>query len=154
MSARKQKPAVQYSDEIAAEICERIAEGEPLKVICRSDTRRFPDFGTVYDWVRRYPDFAAALESARDIGADAIAEEALEIIDENPATMATEFGPRIDPAHVQWAKNRAEQRLKLLAKWHPKKYGEKIQQEITGKMTLAQLIESAQSAARDEPSGD
>jgi hypothetical protein len=28
---------------------------------------------------------------------------------------------------VQWAKNRVELRLKLLAKWNPKRYGDKVQ---------------------------
>jgi hypothetical protein len=33
---------------------------------------------------------------------------------------------RIDSAHVAWLKNRAEQRMKLLAKWNPKKYGDRL----------------------------
>ena len=31
----------------------------------------------------------------------------------------------MDSAFVQWQKNRVELRLKLLAKWNPRKYGDK-----------------------------
>jgi hypothetical protein len=35
-------------------------------------------------------------------------------------------GVRYDSAYVQWQKNRVEQRLKLLAKWNPKRYGDRV----------------------------
>lgn len=53
-------------------------------------------------------------------------------MDASPERYMTELGERIDPASVAWAKSRAEQRLKLLAKWDPKRYGDKITQEHTG----------------------
>jgi hypothetical protein len=41
--------------------------------------------------------------------------------------METEHGPRLNAEHVQRSKLRIETRLKLLAKWSPKKYGERVQ---------------------------
>ena len=38
----------------------------------------------------------------------------------------TEFGPRVNAEHIQRSKLRIETRLKLLAKWNPKKYGDKL----------------------------
>jgi hypothetical protein len=140
-----------YTEELATEICERLSEGEPLRKICRS--AHMPAWRTVYDWMKWHAEFAARIARARDTGFDAIAEETLAIVDAKPKTHNTEFGPKVDPAHVQWQKNRAEQRMKLLAKWSPKKYGEKIQQEHSGTLTLGQLVEAAQGK-RDEPSGD
>ena len=67
--------------------------------------------------------FAAAIARARDIGADAIAAESLSIVDEAPERTAL---GNIDPGSVAHAKLRAEHRLKLLAKWNPKKYGDKL----------------------------
>lgn len=119
-----------FTEKTARAICERIAEGEPLREICREEN--MPSWRTVYDWITAHPDFATRFAHARDLGGDAIAEETLEIIDEEPERIQTEHGLRIDPAHVQWTKNRVEQRMKLLSKWHPKKYGDSIRQELTG----------------------
>ena len=40
---------------------------------------------------------------------------------------------RRDPAFVAWQKNRAETRMRLLAKWAPRKYGDTQKLELTGK---------------------
>lgn len=86
-----------------------------------------PGWVSVYNWIDQDEDFAQRFARARDLGADAIASEALEIMDEQPER--DEKG-RLDPAQVQWQKNRAELRLKLLAKWSPKKYGDKITTDV------------------------
>lgn len=126
---------------IIDEICERISEGEPLRVICREE--HMPSWKTVYDWVRDDPDFASRIARARELGADAIAEQSIEILDEQPARIYSENGgDRVDPGYVAWQKNRAEQRLKLLAKWQPKKYGDKIGLEHSGEIGLEKLTDA------------
>ncbi len=121
-----------YTEELAAEICTRISEGETLRAICRED--HMPAWRTVYDWIRAHPDFATRIAHARELGFDAIAEETIEMVDEAPERCGTQFGDKVDAGYVQWQKNRVEQRLKLLAKWSPKRYGEKI--EIEGKLDI------------------
>jgi hypothetical protein len=121
-----------YTEEKAAEIVERISTGETLRAICRDD--HMPAWRTVYDWIESNKSFAAAIARARELGFDAIAEETIEMLDEAPERCETQFGNKVDPGHVQWQKNRAEQRLKLLAKWSPKKYGDKI--EIAGSLEV------------------
>jgi hypothetical protein len=119
-----------FDQAIADQICSRIAEGEPLKPICREDG--MPCFATVYKWIRTTPEFAAAMEEARRIGADAIADEVLEIVDDASNDWMERRDDKggeayvLNGEHVQRSKLRAEYRLKLLAKWHPKKYGEKL----------------------------
>lgn len=113
-----------FTQKIAGEICERLSKGEPLAQICRDDG--FPAVRTVSDWKKAEPAFAAEFARARDEGFDAIAEECLTIADTDPERVVTEGGSRIDPGHVQWSKNRIETRLKLLAKWDPKRYGDKL----------------------------
>ena len=81
-------------------------------------------------------DFLARFAHARDMGADAIAEECLEIIDAPPSLCGSEGNERLDPAAVQMQKNRVEARLKLLAKWNPKKYGDKVGVEAGGSISL------------------
>lgn len=122
-----------------AEICALIADGVNLREICRMGG--MPAWRTVYDWMEADPVFSAAIARARDIGADAIAMEALEIMDEEPERDRV-TGKR-DPAYVAWQKNRAELRLKLLAKWNPKSYGDRIQQDHTssdGSMSLPKTV--------------
>lgn len=111
-----------YTVALAEQICQRIAEGEPLRVICRDEG--MPAWRTVYDWIEAEPGFAARIARAREAGHDAIAQQSMDIVDSEP-----ERAPdgRIDPASVQLNKLRAEHRLKLLAKWSPKKYGDKVQ---------------------------
>lgn len=116
--------------EILDEICERLTNGEPLRAVCRDE--HMPSWRTVYDWINADKDFAARIEHARQMGADAIADDIITMLDEPPERTGTQFGDKVDGGHVQWQKNRVEQRLKLLAKWHPKKYGDKTAMELTG----------------------
>jgi hypothetical protein len=98
--------------------------------------------------VREDEDLAIAYQRARDVGADVIAEDVLRIIDEEPERIVqideegNKSTSRIDSAGVAWAKNRAEMRLKLLAKWNPKKYGDKQQVEVGNKEGEALKVES------------
>lgn len=140
MSEKKRRPGRQstYTDEVAKLICERLETGEPLLQILRDAGMPAPR--TVYDWIDAHPDFAARFARARDIGFDAIAEDTMAIVDQIPERTLTEHGDKVDPGHVAWLKNRAEQRLKLLAKWSPKRYGDKQQIEHSGKVSLESLV--------------
>ena len=70
------------------------------------------------------------------MGADAIAEEALELIDTPPVLTGSEDSPKLDNAHVNWMRNRADLRLKLLAKWFPQRYGDRVGLDHTGDIKL------------------
>lgn len=113
--------------EVEERLIEGISEGIPLQPLCREEG--MPAWRTVYDWMESDPAFAARIARAREVGADAIASESLEIVDEGP-----QRGPdgRIDPGWVAHQKLRAEHRLKLLAKWSPKKYGDRVENVHTG----------------------
>jgi hypothetical protein len=84
-----------------------------------------------------HPDFAADIARAREVGFDAIALEALAIADasehDTKVVGRGEDFEREVPNHewISRSKLRVETRLKLLAKWDPKRYGDKIQQEHT-----------------------
>jgi hypothetical protein len=60
----------------------------------------------------------------------------------------TEHGDKVDSGYVAWQKNRAEQRLKLLAKWFPKKYGDRSAMEVTGADGGPVQISDTQRAAK------
>lgn len=127
-------PASKYTVEIAREICRQLAEGVPLREICRQDG--MPEWRTIYDWMVKDDaavaagggaGLSASIARAREIGYDAMAEDCLRIADDaSNDWMETEHGPRLNGEHVQRSKLRIETRLKLLAKWNPKKYGERV----------------------------
>ena len=124
-----------YTAETADTLLGWIAEGKPLREFCRLDGT--PAWRTVYDWLAAYPDFATRFAHARDIGADAIAEEALAIADtplEGVITETDEDGGVKETREDMLGHRRlqVDTRLKLLAKWHPKKYGEKVEQTHVG----------------------
>jgi hypothetical protein len=107
-------------------MCEQLANGVPLREICRQEG--MPPWQTVYSWMERDASLVEAIARARELGYDAIAEDCLRIADDTSNDyMETEHGPRLNAEHVQRSKLRIETRLKLLAKWSPKKYGERVQ---------------------------
>jgi len=134
---RMGRPPEPVPKDKAEEIIEWISSGHTLREFCRQEGN--PAWRTVYLWLEKDEDFAARFARARELGEDAIAAEVLEIID-TEAEMATSSGKdsyseHRDSAHVSWLKNRAEMRLKLLAKWNPKKWGDKIDVTSKGEKT-------------------
>ena len=127
-------------------ICEWIANGLTLRDYCRQEGA--PSFRTVYNWIDKNKEFAARFAQARDVGGDVIAEEALEIIDTFPMMADSDSGSRVDSGHVAWLKNRFEGRLKLLAKWNPKKYGDKVGIEHSGSVALDAAILEARKRVK------
>lgn len=126
-----------YTEQVAEAICNRLSEGEPLREICRDEG--MPAWRTVYGWVQAHPEFNARIARARELGFDAIAEDALAIADDGRNDWMEKYdkegrsvGYELNGEHVQRSKLRIESRLKLLAKWCPKKYGERSAMELTG----------------------
>ena len=114
-----------YTQEIAQQMCEMLAEGVSLREICRQDG--FPEWRTVYDWMWRDEALSTAIARAREVGQDAIAEQIWLDMNQEPERILSEGGGRIDSGYVQWQKAKAEIGLKLLAKWNPKRYGDRVQ---------------------------
>ena len=118
-----------YNPEIARIICEQLSEGIPLRQICR-ENEGFPAWRTVYDWMGRDDALSASIARARDIGYDAIAEECLQIADNielgQKQVMTDEGSATTVEDMLGHRKLRIETRLKLLAKFHPTKYGDKL----------------------------
>lgn len=122
-----------YTQEIAAEICARLAGGEPLTKICRDDG--MPNPATVYRWLIAHAEFSDMYARAREDQADTLADEIIAIADEDPASVfSTEgHGPnevdvqRVDGAAVQHQRLRVEARKWIAAKLKPRKYGDKLE---------------------------
>lgn len=133
-----------YKPELVAEICKRLAQGEPLTVICRSSAK-FPDPSTVRDWMEAMPDVSLAIARAREAGEDVIAEQCLMIADstcEGEETEVDALGKVVKIKRGDMLGHRKlqiETRLKLLAKWNPKKWADRQNLEHSGHLNLAPL---------------
>jgi len=104
-----------YGPEIAAEILKRLAGGETLRKICK--TEGMPDHSTVVLWCNQDPDFANQYARARSEGLDVMAEDIVEISDD-----------KTDDANSR--RVRVDARKWLLSKMRPEKYSDRL--AITG----------------------
>lgn len=122
MAGKHGRPS-KYTQELADEICERLARGESLLRIC--DDERMPTDRTVRNWTVEHESFSSEYIRARETGMDAIALEALDIADESTRdVIVNEDGSeRVNGEVVARSKLRVDTRLRLLACWDPKRYG-------------------------------
>lgn len=122
-----------YTPQMARKICEEIASGDSLRTICAKEG--MPACSTVFLWLTKHPEFSEQYVRAREAQADAMAEDILEIADDgrNDWVKTQEGGEAYNGDHVQRSKLRVDARKWLMSKMAPKKYGDKITQELTGK---------------------
>ena len=120
-----------YSDELAATICRRLAEGESLRRIC--DDEDMPCKSTVLGWLleEKHDGFLDQYARAREMQAEILFEEMFEIAD-NKADDGTAGSD--DNVKVSRDRVRVDLRKWAASKLAPKKYGDKIQHE--GELTV------------------
>ena len=73
------RPSI-FTDDLAATICQRIADGESLRSVCRDDD--MPAKSTVLKWLGENDGFSAHYARARTAQADHFADEIIEIADD------------------------------------------------------------------------
>lgn len=120
-----------YNQHLATVICIRIAEGESLRQVLKDVG--MPAQSTVYEWLLRHPEFAEKYTRAREEQADTLADEIIDIADEQPEIIAVVdkktgalIEHKLDGAFLQWQKNRIEARKWTAMKLKPRKYGDRV----------------------------
>jgi hypothetical protein len=109
-------------------ICEQLAQGVPMTVACKAVGMKVR---TVNLWRENDPEIAAQFDEARDMGYDAIAADCLAIADtpiEGEEIKYDENGSMVERKvgdMLGHRKLRIETRIKLLAKWDPRRYGDR-----------------------------
>jgi hypothetical protein len=121
--------ASKYTPELGAFIAERLSKGEPLAQICRDEG--MPHDDTVRNWMAADEKFSQVIARARERGYDVLAADCLLIADTPQIGEETTTKPNGDIETktgdmLGHRKLRIETRLKLLAKWDPKRYGDKL----------------------------
>lgn len=132
----KAKP-VPFSVEIAERVCDELAKGKSLRSICERDG--FPDRSAVHWWRKQHQEFADLFDAAWEIGCHALADECLAIADDGSndwmETLDREGkanGWKLNGEAANRSRLRIETRMKLLAKWLPKVYGDKVEVSVPG----------------------
>ena len=146
-----------YTEEWAERIVEWIADGKTLRAFLREHKGKegLPAWRTVHDWVRNNEEFGKKYREARLLGFDAIAEEVLEISDTPlEGTIETMDGEKKITRKEDMLGHRklqVETRLKLLAKWDPKRYGDAM--KLTGDDTSPLIVKIVDPTRTDDEDG-
>ena len=116
-----------YSEELVEEILHRLAHGESLRAICQD--AHMPDEKAVRLWVIDRPDtLAPRYARAKEMGIDSIADQLLEF------GSGDYSGPDgyVDNGAIQQQRLLSDNRKWYLSKLAPRKYGDKVTQELVG----------------------
>jgi hypothetical protein len=126
---------------VAKEICDRVAAGETLLKIIDVKPRpaHYPCRQTFYEWLRNDPQIAMMYEKARIAGYDVMAEKCLELAHEE---IDKPVDGKRDPAHIAHQKLKIDTYSRLLGKWAPKKYGDKVEVSGNAEQPIAVSVEN------------
>ena len=148
------RPSI-YNPELAAQICEHIAQGKSLRTI--AEMEGMPHQATIMAWLDgSHPDFSEQYARAREAQADKLAEETLLIADESSQDTYVDADGNVktNTEAIQRSKLRVDTRKWLASKMAPKKYGDKVTQEHTGAnggaIQVASTVTFVRPPARDE----
>jgi hypothetical protein len=126
-----------YTAEITETICARLAAGESLRTICADEA--MPAQSTVYLWLTKHSEFSEQYARAREVQAETLVDEILEISDDGRNDYMLRQGEgeetlayRLNGEHVQRSRLRVDSRKWFASKVAPKKYGDKVLQEHSG----------------------
>ena len=115
-------------------ICTRIEMGEALRNILKSDGMPAP--ATFYTWLEN-TDKMKRYARCCEARAEAIFEEMLDIADDKSEDyIPTKGGAIGNNSAVQRARLQVDTRKWIVSKLNPKKYSDKVQNEVSGDMAI------------------
>lgn len=131
-----------FSQKTADLICERIANGESVRTICKDNG--MPAQSTIFKWLADNAAFSEQYARAREAQADHIFEEMFEIADDatndwmerKSKDGETSPGFELNGEHIQRSRLRIDARKWMLGKMAPKKYGDKTDLVHSGTITV------------------
>lgn len=130
-----------YTPKLGSRICRQITEGIPVRRICSTVGI---SVSTLFLWLETHADFSEQYARAREVQAQVIADEILEIADTPLIGEKVKEGKDgteiITGDNVDRSKLKVDARKWVAAKLLPKKYGDLRQVEHSGTITLETLI--------------
>jgi hypothetical protein len=142
MGKKKGRPTV-YSKKLGDEIAKQLSLGKSLRRICKEED--MPTMSTCLLWAvdLEHP-FSEQYDRGRELQAEYFADELQDIADDGSNDfMMTKFGIKVDKEHIQRSRLRVDTRKWIASKLKPKRYGDKIQNEHSGRITLSDLIDES-----------
>lgn len=142
----------EFTQEVADEICARLAAGESLREVCRDEN--MPDRGTVVRWAQKDETFRGQYAQARERLMERWAEEIIEICDDgsNDYMERRDGTTVVNQDHVQRSRLRVDTRKWLMSKLAPRKYGDKV--ELSGPDGGPLIVKWAEPAVDDAPQNE
>lgn len=140
---KKKGRPTDYNNSLADRICNEIStSNKGLYHICK-DNEDFPHPSTVYDWIAKHKIFADKYARARELQADMFAAEVVMIADtpcEGIKVISKPTGDEITKGDMtEHRRLQMDARKWASSKLAPKKYGDKIQTEHSGEVTVTQI---------------
>ena len=134
-----------FTQDLADRICAELAEGRSMRSVLRDDG--MPSMTTVFRWLRENETFQQQYARAKEEAADSLADEIVDIADERDGKAIMAEGEEVavvfDSTAVARNRLRIDARKWIAAKLKPKKYGDKLDLEHSGKVDLADALMEA-----------
>ncbi|HDS1537443.1 TPA: terminase small subunit protein [Stenotrophomonas maltophilia] len=142
-----------YSQQLADAICDLLVDGKSLRTIC--STAKMPSRSTVIRWLAENEAFRNQYARARELQADTLAEEILDIADK--AVLGERLKKDGKGKVLERQTGDMVERSKLMIdarKWYagklqPKKYGERVALDHGVQDNLADQLRAARERATD-----
>ena len=134
---------IDYTPGLADRICELLADGQSMRKVCENEWA--PAKSVVFRWLRTIPEFADQYAKAKEEAADSMVDDMQDIADDARNDWMTNNDPdnpgfRFMGENVNRSRLRVDTRKWIAARLKAKKYGDKIQQEHSGEVTVRRLI--------------
>lgn len=140
-----------YSKVMAEAICEQIALGRSVIQICADPD--FPSESTIYKWLNDFSEFSEQYAHARELQAEHYAAEIVALADTPVEARKVVIKPDGSEEitigdSVERSKLQIEARKWIAMKLLPKKYGERIQQDVNATVDIANVLDEARKRAQ------
>lgn len=140
-----------YSQQLADAICDLLVDGKSLRTIC--STAKMPSRSTVIRWLAEKEAFRNQYARARELQADTLAEEILDIADKavlgerlkkdgKGKVLERQTGDMVERSRL-----RVDVRKWYAGKLQPKKYGERVALDHGVQDNLADQLRAARERA-------
>ncbi|HHJ4382382.1 TPA: DNA packaging protein [Citrobacter freundii] len=148
-----------YLPEVGEDICNLLMLDESLRSICKRPG--MPAIRTVMYWLQRHDDFMQQYARAREVQAELLAEEIIEIADDSAGDVIVDEDGREQTNHERVARSRlrVDARKWYASKLAPKRYGDRVQHDQ--KITITDLTDEELDKrlmeltnAQSEPGGE
>lgn len=143
----------EFDQAVFNEIIERIAAGQTLTAICEdtNEDGRMPSRMAFRRWMRNRPDLRAAYARAREDQVECWEDEIIDIAYDRSGDKIcdSEGNEYEDKEFVNRSRVKIDSLKWIMSKVNSRKYGDKIEQNVTGNMTTSFTLNIGDGSVRD-----